>query len=160
MWHDKSRVYIEADVPGFAESDLDLQFEDGKLRIRGKRQFGEDHRKFEHNERFYGRSERAVALSDVIDPESIDAELAHGVLKITLSKKSRRLTQRRFRFETGTIRQTNSRTNRQPTDAQLVPPPNSCAALTVRRHVFVLLRPECATTFARARVQPVLPHRC
>lgn len=87
MWHDDSRVYIEADVAGFAESDLDLQFDDGKLWIRGERKLADDHPTFEHNERFYGRFERAVTLSDVVDPDSIDAELAHGVLRITLSKK-------------------------------------------------------------------------
>ncbi len=74
-------------MAGFAESDLDLQFDDGKLWIRGERKLADDHPAFEHNERFYGRFERAVAISNVVDPDSIDAELAHGVLQITLSKK-------------------------------------------------------------------------
>ncbi len=87
MWYDEGQVYVEVDVPGFIESDLDVQFEDGKLWIRGERKLADEHPGFEHNERFYGRFERAVSLTDVVDPAMIDAELAHGVLRITLSKR-------------------------------------------------------------------------
>lgn len=87
MWHDVGHVYLTADVPGFAESDLDLQFEDGKLWIRGERRLADDHPKFDHNERSFGRFERMVRLSDVVDPSTIDAELKNGVLTITLSKR-------------------------------------------------------------------------
>ena len=87
LWHDEQRVYIRADVPGYTSDDLDLQFDDGKLWIRGERRLSEDHPKFEHNERYFGKFERAVVLSDIVDTESIDAELQDGVLTITLTKR-------------------------------------------------------------------------
>lgn len=86
MWQDEGSVYVHADVPGLTREDLDLQFEDGKLWIRGERQwFGDDG--FVHNERSFGKFERAILLSDVIDPSSIDARLEDGVLIIQLMKK-------------------------------------------------------------------------
>lgn len=86
MWHDERHVYIEADVPGFGESDLDVQFQDGRLRIRGERTLAED-QSFDHNERAFGTFERSVAVSESIDPTTIEADLANGLLRITLSRK-------------------------------------------------------------------------
>ena len=86
MWQDEGSVHVHADVPGMTQDDLDLQFEDGKLWIRGERKwFGEDG--FVHNERTFGKFERAILLSDVVDPSSIDARLEDGVLIIHLMKK-------------------------------------------------------------------------
>ena len=86
VWHDDDRLYIEADVPGFSEKDLELNFEDEKLWIRGERLRAED-RTFDHNERRFGKFERAVVVSDTYDPASIDASLDNGVLSIVLSKR-------------------------------------------------------------------------
>jgi len=88
LWSDDAHVYLELDVPGICKEDLELTVENGKLWIRGERKRPENVRDAHHDERRYGKFERVIALSDVIDPESIDARLADGVLFIELSKKS------------------------------------------------------------------------
>lgn len=85
VWQDDESYHIHADIPGLQDSDIDLQFEDGKLWIRGERQwFGGP---FSINERGFGRFERAVMLPDTVDPASIEATLEGGVLMISVSKK-------------------------------------------------------------------------
>lgn len=87
MWQDDQHIYIHADVPGLSHDEIDLQLEDGRLWIRGERKWFGDNTPFEHNERLFGKFERTVVLSDVIDPSSIDATLESGVLLITLTRK-------------------------------------------------------------------------
>lgn len=87
MWQDEQHVYVHVDVPGMAHEELDVQFDDGKLWIRGERKWTKKDASFDYNERRFGRFERAVLLSDMIDPSSIDATLEDGVLCITLMKK-------------------------------------------------------------------------
>lgn len=85
MWHDERTIYVAADVPGCTLNDLEVKFDDGKLYIRGERavpQYEPD-----YNERRFGRFERTVAIADVIDTSSIQAELVDGVLTITMSKR-------------------------------------------------------------------------
>lgn len=85
LWHDDRHVYIAADVPGCSLADLELQFDDGKLWIRGDRKSPQVEYGF--NERRYGKFERAVLVPEMIDPSSIDATLEDGVLTIVLAKK-------------------------------------------------------------------------
>lgn len=87
IWQDDRRVVVELDVPGFRQSDLNLRFEDGRLVISGERSWPQEGRQIDYNERRFGRFERVVALSDSVDPSSIDAALADGVLTVTFNKK-------------------------------------------------------------------------
>lgn len=87
MWEDEDRFYIAADLPGLSNDELSVEFEDGKLWIRGERKIAEDHPRFTHNERRFGKFERAVVLSEFADPSSIEAEFDRGVLTIWLAKK-------------------------------------------------------------------------
>jgi len=87
LWEDEGQVYVEVDVPGLRQDDLELSVEDGKLWIRGERTMPRHEQKCWYDERRYGQFERAVILSDVVNPNSIDATLADGVLSITLAKK-------------------------------------------------------------------------
>lgn len=87
IWSDERQVFVELDVPGFPQSGLDVRFEDGRLTITGERTWPEDRKPVNYNERQFGRFERVIAVSDLVDPASIDAALADGVLTITLNKK-------------------------------------------------------------------------
>ena len=64
---------ITVDMPGIGPDDVQLTFQAGTLAIAGKR----DDRQYSYQ----------VALGDAIDPEHIEAELAHGVLTILAYKK-------------------------------------------------------------------------
>lgn len=87
LWEDDENVYLEVEVPGIRQEDLDLTVENGRLFISGERKPTKDRGKRWFDERHYGRFERVIALSKMIDPDSIEAELRDGLLALTLHKK-------------------------------------------------------------------------
>lgn len=87
LWEDDGSIYIEMDVPGLKIEDLDVTIEKGKLRIYGQRPAADRPGGTYHEERNFGQFERYVALSDWVDPNSIDASLHHGVLCIKFAKR-------------------------------------------------------------------------
>lgn len=94
LWEDEEHVFVEVDVPGLAKEDLDLTVRDGRLWITGERKFPQGDVKSWYDERRYGRFERVISLSDLVDPDSIEASLENGVLSITLAKKAEARTHR------------------------------------------------------------------
>lgn len=87
LWEDDRSIYIEMDVPGLAIEDLDVSIEKGKLRISGERRATDRPNGAFHEERSFGQFERYVALSDWVDPNSIDASLKNGILCIRFAKR-------------------------------------------------------------------------
>lgn len=87
VWDDDQRVYVELEVPGLSRDDLEVVVHSGNLRIWGERKKVDENRNYWHNERIYGRFERLISLPDVVDPDSIEAEMRDGVLSITLAKR-------------------------------------------------------------------------
>lgn len=87
MWEDGNAFYIDVDVPGIGGEDLDVSVEKGKLLIRGERKAAERSSDVVHEERFFGQFERMIALSEWVDPTSIEAALSNGVLHLKLCKK-------------------------------------------------------------------------
>lgn len=87
IWEDETNIYVEADVPGFREDALEIQFKDGQLSLSGNRPVPKDDGNYSHNERMFGEFRRVIMLSDVVDPNSIDAVLENGVLHICIGKK-------------------------------------------------------------------------
>jgi HSP20 family protein len=81
---DKELV-LNVEVPGMDEKDIEVQFVNDTLVLRGERR-GErgDGRRF--SERYYGRFERRIPLDIGIDPDKAKAELRNGVLTVTLPK--------------------------------------------------------------------------
>jgi HSP20 family protein len=79
---------IKASVPGFAPEDIKVEVEDGILAIRAEHS-GEEEQEHEDwfvRERYSGSVERKLRLGKSVDAESIEAELQHGVLTLTLAK--------------------------------------------------------------------------
>lgn len=87
LWEDDSSIYMEMDVPSLTIEDLEVTIEKGKLRICGQRPAADRPSGTFHEERYFGQFERYVALSDWVDPSSIDASLNNGVLCIKFSKR-------------------------------------------------------------------------
>ena len=87
LWEDEEHVYLEVDVPGLQKDDLDLSIENGRLWIRGQRKQPQTGARQWYDERRYGRFERVIALSEMVEPGSIDAQLEGGVLSVTLTKR-------------------------------------------------------------------------
>ncbi|RIK85540.1 MAG: heat-shock protein Hsp20 [Planctomycetota bacterium] len=87
VWEDESSYHVELDVPGVTRDAVELTYEKGTLRITTERRAPEDRRAGLVDERRYGKVTRSVTLPESIDPDSITAELAHGVLHVTVAKK-------------------------------------------------------------------------
>lgn len=79
---------LTADLPGMSESDVDIEVTDNVLTISGERKSGHEDRKagYHRVERSYGSFRRTVALPEGVDPESVTATFANGVLEVTIPK--------------------------------------------------------------------------
>jgi len=79
--------YLE--LPGLAQSDIDVRIEDDELVVRGERHMdrGATGEQYHRVERSYGKFVRRFRLRSHIDPGSVAAAYQNGVLSITLAKK-------------------------------------------------------------------------
>jgi HSP20 family protein len=83
------------EMPGVEREDVNVQLENDVLRVEGRIDFS----KYEGLEPVYaeynvGHFTRAFTLSNKIDQEGISAELADGVLTLTLKKSKAALPRR------------------------------------------------------------------
>jgi HSP20 family protein len=81
---------LRADVPGVAESDLDIAVHNNVLTVTGSRQAEErkEGEAYTLYERQYGSFSRSFQLPDLADGDKIDAKLDSGVLTLTIAKKA------------------------------------------------------------------------
>jgi HSP20 family protein len=84
------------DLPGLSRDALDVQFDDGTLKISGERSVKDAHRdgRFHRVERSYGRFFRAFTLGTDVDPDAIEASFDDGVLHIRVPKTEARKPRR------------------------------------------------------------------
>jgi HSP20 family protein len=87
LWHDDDHVWVEVEMPGVNEKDVELTVHQGTLYIRGERA-SEEGRKYLFNNRTYGRFERILRLPEGIDTENVEAKLTNGVLQVAFSKRA------------------------------------------------------------------------
>jgi HSP20 family protein len=81
---------LKADIPGVAESALDIAVHSNVLTVSGTRH-AEERREgdaFALYERQYGSFSRSFSLPDTADGERVEAKLDSGVLTLTISKKA------------------------------------------------------------------------
>lgn len=81
---------LKADVPGVAESELDIAVHNSILTVSGTRHAEErkEGDSFALYERQYGSFSRSFSLPDTADGERIEAKLDSGVLTLTIWKKA------------------------------------------------------------------------
>jgi HSP20 family protein len=81
---------LKADVPGVAESDLDIAVHNNVLTVSGIRHSEErkEGESFALYERQYGSFSRSFSLPDTADGERVEAKLENGVLGLTIWKKA------------------------------------------------------------------------
>jgi HSP20 family protein len=87
LWEEEGKWCVELELPGVKQENLDITLEKNTLRVAAERPAPEGDYKYWHQERGYGRIERVFQLPETVDAEGIEAELADGVLKLTLAKK-------------------------------------------------------------------------
>lgn len=85
LWQDDDHFFVEMDLPGVAEGDVDITLHDGLLTIRSERK-AEEGRKYLYNGRAFGRIERRIAIPGPVDSANVEAAMVGGVLRLTLPK--------------------------------------------------------------------------
>jgi HSP20 family protein len=87
----KDAYVVYAELPGMRAGDIDMSFDKCVLTIRGsKRSLLEEYDATEMRvyaaERLTGPFERSIRLPDFVDADRVRAELANGVLVVTVPK--------------------------------------------------------------------------
>lgn len=79
---------ITVELPGLQEKDVQVNVADGVLTVKGekKAEKEEKNKNYHRYERSYGSFARALELPEGVDPDAIKANLANGVLRVTVPK--------------------------------------------------------------------------
>jgi HSP20 family protein len=87
---------LKADLPGLAESDVNLEVQDGTLTISGERKAEHEEREkgWYRIERSFGSFSRSLTLPDGVDPDRIKASFHDGVLEVRIPKPEERKPRR------------------------------------------------------------------
>lgn len=85
---DEKAFHVTADLPGMAEKDVEVTFEDGVLTIRGEKKVERDEKgeTWHIVERSSGSFARQLGLPANVDADKIEAKFDKGVLSVTLPK--------------------------------------------------------------------------
>lgn len=85
----KESFVFRADLPGVAEKDLQVQLNDNRLSVSGKRESErtEQNETYYASERSYGSFTRSFTLPEGVDADKAHAELKNGVLSIAIPKR-------------------------------------------------------------------------
>jgi len=84
MWQDEQHLYLQADMPGLTDKDIDVCVHEGELILRGERKCERQGNGYDN--RRYGRFEQRISLPTDVNAEHVEAKLANGVLSLRLPK--------------------------------------------------------------------------
>ena len=95
IYESEDALTLVMEIPGVEKKNVSVQLENDELRVEGRIDFS----KYEGLEPVYaeynvGHFTRGFTLSDKIDQDGISAELADGVLTLTLKKAKTALPRR------------------------------------------------------------------
>jgi HSP20 family protein len=81
---------ITAELPGLDEKNVEVNYADGVLTIKGEKSDQKEEKKRDYylSERSYGSFQRSFAVPDGVDADKIDAAFKNGVLTVTLPKSA------------------------------------------------------------------------
>ena len=87
-------IEITAELPGLEKKDVELNVADNLLTIRGEKKNEREEKNKDYHlvERSYGSFSRSVELPPGLKVEDILAEIANGVLKVTVPKPAPKQT--------------------------------------------------------------------
>jgi HSP20 family protein len=78
---------LVAELPGVRREDIDVEVEDRRLEISGRRLPVEEGQSFVRMERSYGPFRRSFELAASLDAGSVDATFERGVLSVRVAKR-------------------------------------------------------------------------
>lgn len=90
IWESREAITIAADMPGVRKEDLEIDLRDDTLTIAGRVQVNEyEGLRPVYGEYNVGNYFRRFTLGDAIDQGRIAAQIADGVLTLTLPKRAK-----------------------------------------------------------------------
>ncbi len=89
IWEDQDAVYVEAELPGVTQNDLEIYVTGGnQLTLKGQRQADLTEKGVWHRqERGVGTFSRTLTLPLPVDSDKVEANFENGVLRIRLAKQ-------------------------------------------------------------------------
>ena len=87
-------IEITAELPGLEKKDVELNMAENVLTVRGEKKNEREEKNKDYHlvERSYGAFSRSVELPAGVKVEDISAEIANGVLKVTVQKPAPKQT--------------------------------------------------------------------
>ncbi|HTQ32749.1 MAG TPA: Hsp20/alpha crystallin family protein [Stellaceae bacterium] len=95
---DEQAFKVTAELPGLEEKDVNVTVSGGMLTIKGEKNYEKDEKdKDRHvSERAYGSFQRSFGLPEGVDADKITADMAKGVLRVTLPKTAQAVKQQKI----------------------------------------------------------------
>jgi HSP20 family protein len=86
------RYVLRADLPGLADADVKVEFQDNVLTVSGERKAEHEDRSegYYRIERGFGAFPRSLTLPEGVDPEAVQAHFGRGMLEIRIPKPEQR----------------------------------------------------------------------
>lgn len=84
-WRDEEGFHAEFDLPGMEAQQIEMVVEKSILTIRAERAKPEGRQYIAGSERLWGQFSRELVLGDHLDPASIQARYADGVLRLDIA---------------------------------------------------------------------------
>lgn len=85
---------IEVDLPGYDKENIDIEMENGYLKVSAKVNEtidkSDEKEKYIHKERFYGECSRSFYVGDNLKEEDIKASFKNGILVLTFPKEQQK----------------------------------------------------------------------
>lgn len=85
---------IEVDLPGYEKENIEIEMENGYLKVIAKTSKNVDEsneeEKYIHKERFYGECSRSFYVGDNVKEEDIKAGFKNGILSLTFPKNEQK----------------------------------------------------------------------
>jgi HSP20 family protein len=80
------RLVIRALIPGINSENIDIQLVDNSLIISGEKKEDYENHPYIRRERLFGEFKKSIKLPFRVKNDDVKADLANGILTITLSK--------------------------------------------------------------------------
>lgn len=89
IYDSADKLVIKTDLPGLEKDSIEVTVQGHTLFIKGEKKQEESVQDLGYlkSERFFGQFERALALTEDIDPSKVDASYENGILSVTVAKK-------------------------------------------------------------------------
>ena len=87
VFEDEKAYYVEAELAGYNEEDVNVHIEKHVLHISSEKSSSKEGKKFIIRERSFMKFDRSFSLPESVDESGISAEFKNGVLTVTRPKK-------------------------------------------------------------------------